>query len=108
MTKTHLGLDEKEGGKEFIKCAEERREGGGGRGTHAGEEREGGARLWGEPHACAWQWLHHEASPAHIRGLMMVARLWKKYAARRTVKALSAGSYPKILKNLTAWRWERM
>ena len=38
----------------------------------------------------------------------MVARLWKKYAARRKVNALSLGSSPKSSKNLTAWRWERM
>ena len=30
-----------------MKGAEERREGGGDRGTHAGEERKGGAGLWG-------------------------------------------------------------
>jgi len=29
----------------------------GARSTHAEEEREGGAGLCGEPHACAWQWL---------------------------------------------------
>ena len=62
---------------------------------HVGEEREGGARLCGEPHACAWQWLHHEASPAHARPhAMMVARLWKKYAARRTVNILALSAPP--------------
>ena len=41
---------------------------------------------------------------AHARPI--VARLWKKYAARRKVKVLSVGSSPKVSKNLTAWRWE--
>ena len=39
---------------------------------------------------------------AHARP--MVARLWKKYAARRKVNALSVGSSPKSSKTLTAWR----
>ena len=36
---------------------EERREEGMDQGAHAGEEREGGAGLCGERHACTWQWL---------------------------------------------------
>ena len=39
---------------------------------------------------------------AHGCGLCMVARLWKKYAARRKVNALSVGSSPKSSKKLTA------
>ena len=94
MTTTYLVLDERErvrGVYEARAGAERRR-----RGSYACGG--GGARrrrmVWGA--TC----VRMAVACAHARP--MVARLWKKYAARRKVNALSVGSSPKSSKKLTA------
>ena len=76
-----------------MKYVEEQREGGGDRGTLAGEEHTGAAGL------CMG---HMRARGSGV--CACETRLWKKHEARRKVQALSVGSSPKISKNLTAWR----
>jgi hypothetical protein len=100
MTTTHLGLDEEEKERRVYEArmgAGRRR-----RGSYAceGGARRGRRMVWGA--TC----MRMAVACAHVRPL--VARLWKKFAARRKVKALSVGSSQKSSKKLISCRWERM
>ena len=93
---THVrdyGQDLKKKRNKNEKEAERRR-----RGSYACGEERGGNGLCGEPH----QRRAHGDCQACAHARPMVARLWKKYAARRKVNALSVGSSPKSSKKLTA------
>ena len=90
MTTTYLVLDE----KERVRGVYEARAGTERRGSYACGG--GGARrrriVWGA--TC----VRMAVACAHARPIV-VARLFKKYAARRKVNALSVGSSPKSPKN---------